>query len=581
MKQRSLDRDYGTENMTTILCIEDEAGLREDIVEELEDAGYTVEQASDGRTGLEMILKHKPDLVISDITMPNMDGHALLTEVREKYDQMADMPFIFLSALADSAHIQEGLKLGADDFLTKPIDFELLVTKVESHVRQMERIRASKERQFVKLYSALSSNGDAAPEKEAVPAKPKAAKEAKKPAKGAASEKAATKPAAAKSDQASASGEEWRDVYGSVFQFGNIGAVEKELEGHREDFLRWAEKKVTSFLKQVLPARSTVTAIPGRGVVTCYPEATREEAARQSEKLAKQLTDNLQGDQLDKFAAKTSIPREVLAHAIVLSQSVFATSITSDDAADENRFLAAVEEQISQMKSDAAAPDKLCAAIKKDNGRLERLALFTRTKRLQRFSFFNYDSASHQKITSSFALFNRENRVRAAYLLDVLTLNLLRAEIPNSGLKSPVVVDVHYDTLENDKYYLLYLNEYSTFKKIFSNRVMINVRGVPRDMTNAELEKILNPFEIDLEARAVQISASAVKDYVSTGLSVSCIVLAYQELMQSGLELPEFIQASAALSKSHITLLLRDFPSKNEVVEFAKYGFEGFAVRVD
>ena len=98
--------------MTTILCIEDEAGLREDIVEELEDAGYTVEQASDGRTGLEMILKHKPDLVISDITMPNMDGHELLTEVREKHDQMAEMPFIFLSALADRAHIQEGSETG-------------------------------------------------------------------------------------------------------------------------------------------------------------------------------------------------------------------------------------------------------------------------------------------------------------------------------------------------------------------------------------------------------------------------------------------------------------------------------------
>jgi len=566
--------------MTTILCVEDEAGLRQDIVEELEDAGYSVEQAGDGRMGLEMILKHKPDLVISDITMPNMDGHELLTEVREKHDQMAEMPFIFLSALADRDHIQEGLKLGADDFLTKPIDFELLVTKVESHVRQMERMRASKERQFVKLYSALSDNGDSAQEKDDAPASSQPDKVSKRPAKVAALKPAPAETAAGKPAPAAAETEERREVFGSVFRFGNIDAVESELGPHREDFVKWAEKKVTSFLKNVLPAKSTVTAIPGGGVVTCYPGATREDAARQSKKLAKQLADDLQGAQLDEFANTTSIPREVLAHAIVLSQSVFETSIEPGDAVNENRFLVAVEEQISQMRSDKAAPDKLCAAIKKQNGRLVRLGLLTRKKRLQRYSFFNYDSASHQKITSSFALFGRENRVRAAYLLDVLTLHLLRAEIIGSSLKSPVIVDVHYDTLENDKYYLLYLNEYSTFKKLFSNRVMINVRGVPRDMTNAELEKILTPFEIDLEARAVQISASAVKDYIENGLSVSCIILAYQDLMQSGLELPGFVEASAALSQSHITLLLRDFPSKNEVLEFAKYGFEGFAVRV-
>lgn len=555
--------------MATILCIEDEADLREDIVEELEDAGYDVEQAGDGQMGLEIILKHKPDLVLSDITMPNMDGHALLKEVREKHDQMADMPIIFLSALADRAHIQEGLKLGADDFLTKPIDFELLVTKVDSHVRQVERMRASKERQFVKLYSALSDGGER--KRGADAAGPKPAANPKQPGKA--------NSAAVKPKHAPAGGEERRKVFGSVFRFGNLGAVDRELGSHRDDFLAWAEQKMTSFLKSVLPARSTVTAIPGRGVVACYPGATREEAAARSEKLVQQIADDLQGDQLDDFATKTSIPREVLAHAIVLSQSVFETDIAPRDADDENRFLGAVEDQIKRMQSDVGAPDKLCNSIKKDNGRLERLALLTRKKRLQGLSFFNYDRASHQKITSSFGLFDLKNRVRASYLLDVLTLNLLRNEILGRSIKTPVVVDVHFDTLDNDKHYLLYLNEYSTFKKLFSNKVMINVRGVPRDMTNVELEKILAPFETDLEARAVQISASAVKDYVKSGLSVSCIVLAYQELMQSGLELPSFVEASAALSKSHITLVLRDFPSKNEVLEFAKYGFEGFAVR--
>ena len=134
--------------MTTILCIEDEALLREDIVEELEDDGYDVLQAADGHDGLEMILKHEPDLVVCDITMPHMNGHDLVKTLREKHPQCADTPFIFLSALADRNDILEGMNLGADDYLTKPIDFDLLLGKIKTSLRQVERMQARKEQQL-------------------------------------------------------------------------------------------------------------------------------------------------------------------------------------------------------------------------------------------------------------------------------------------------------------------------------------------------------------------------------------------------------------------------------------------------
>ncbi len=131
--------------MTTILCIEDEAALREDIAEELEDADYGVFQAGDGQEGLEMILKHKPDLVLCDITMPRKNGYELLKEVREKYMLFAEMPFIFLSALADKERVLAGLKTGADGYLTKPVDIEMLLTTVQTSLRQMERIKQKHE----------------------------------------------------------------------------------------------------------------------------------------------------------------------------------------------------------------------------------------------------------------------------------------------------------------------------------------------------------------------------------------------------------------------------------------------------
>ena len=143
--------------MTKILCIEDEAPLREDIVEELRDAGYETIEATNGRDGLDAIVEHAPDLVLCDVAMPVMDGHALVTTLREKYSLYADLPFIFLSALADRTDVIAGKKLGADDYLTKPIDFELLLATVEARLRQVSRMQERKQSQLVKLYKALAN----------------------------------------------------------------------------------------------------------------------------------------------------------------------------------------------------------------------------------------------------------------------------------------------------------------------------------------------------------------------------------------------------------------------------------------
>ncbi len=127
----------------TILCIDDETLLREDIVEELEDEGYKVLQASDGHEGLKQILSHRPDLVICDITMPRKNGYELLKEVRGEHGISVKMPFIFLSALADKEHVVAGLKLGADNYMTKPVDFDVLRVKVKACLRQVDRIRTT------------------------------------------------------------------------------------------------------------------------------------------------------------------------------------------------------------------------------------------------------------------------------------------------------------------------------------------------------------------------------------------------------------------------------------------------------
>jgi DNA-binding response OmpR family regulator len=124
--------------MITVLCIEDEKAVRDLIVEELTDAGLRTLEAENGRSGLEMIKRHRPDIVISDITMPEMDGMELLAEVQINHPELANMPFIFLTALADKEKMLEGLRAGAENYLTKPIDFDVLLAKVQGLVVRIE-----------------------------------------------------------------------------------------------------------------------------------------------------------------------------------------------------------------------------------------------------------------------------------------------------------------------------------------------------------------------------------------------------------------------------------------------------------
>ena len=137
-----------------IAVIEDEADIRDLIVEELEDEGYEVATAGNGREGLAMIQRFKPHLVLSDITMPVLDGYGMLEELRG-LKNFSSTPIVFLSALADRRHIIQGKKLGVDDYVTKPIDFEYLLATIEARLREVERMTKEKEEQMVKLYNSF------------------------------------------------------------------------------------------------------------------------------------------------------------------------------------------------------------------------------------------------------------------------------------------------------------------------------------------------------------------------------------------------------------------------------------------
>lgn len=125
----------------TILCVEDEDDLRSDLAEELEAANYHVLQASDGREALALLEQHRPDLVLCDITMPGLGGYDVLKAMRE-HGGMADVPFIFLTALAERNDVLTGKQAGADDYLVKPIDYEILLATIAARLAQVARVQS-------------------------------------------------------------------------------------------------------------------------------------------------------------------------------------------------------------------------------------------------------------------------------------------------------------------------------------------------------------------------------------------------------------------------------------------------------
>jgi len=115
-----------------ILVIDDEEDIRNLLEELLRRAGHEVEKADDGRAGLRALHASRPDLVVLDVTMPELDGWQTLERIRD----LTDVPVLMLTARGDELERVRGLKAGADDYVTKPFGRQELLARVEALLRR-------------------------------------------------------------------------------------------------------------------------------------------------------------------------------------------------------------------------------------------------------------------------------------------------------------------------------------------------------------------------------------------------------------------------------------------------------------
>ena len=120
-----------------ILCVEDDRETASLLAEELTDRGYDVALAHNGRAGLASILQSPPHLVLADVNMPGASGFELLEQLTAARRRLPHIPFVFLTALADRDSELRGWQLGADDYVTKPVDFAILAARIAARLARV------------------------------------------------------------------------------------------------------------------------------------------------------------------------------------------------------------------------------------------------------------------------------------------------------------------------------------------------------------------------------------------------------------------------------------------------------------
>jgi len=143
--------------MKRILVIEDEALVRENIIEILEFMDYEVDGAVNGKDGVIQAMYYKPDLIVCDVMMPELDGFEVIKLVRQN-KEIGNVPFIFLTARAERRDMRLGMNLGADDYLPKPFTAEELIAAIETRLQRNEQMQYEIKEQVQHINQQISTN---------------------------------------------------------------------------------------------------------------------------------------------------------------------------------------------------------------------------------------------------------------------------------------------------------------------------------------------------------------------------------------------------------------------------------------
>lgn len=505
--------------MAKILCIEDETAIRQDILEELHDAGYETLEAADGEAGLAEITAHRPDLILCDITMPRMDGLQLLAELRKNHPEFADLPFVFLSALADKKQVIEGKSLGADDYLTKPIDFDLLLVTVQSRLRQVDRMTAKKEKELVKLYKAVAHDHPVAPEKPA-PTAPQAAPAprpmAPAPARAAPAGQPEN-PAQLKKQLSDLADRGSGQIVTGRFHLIGLGQIKEDMGKRWDENAQKAQAIAEQTIIKSLTSGDVLKRKDDNDFLVCFSGVSDSEVA----KMVGVITDRIR-----RVIHETCERAE---SADVSSES-FALDFADDEIGSSEDALSLIAAKLDQACERAKAADNAVLQEVYNTSKLTFRQIQTRAGGATPFTIADFDPDSRIRI-------KRVTRARADPAdinaqIDLLILGRVTEHLYGiEPTKRPTIITaVHFPTVAYARYSQKHQELCRKIAEDMKNSLIFNVKRIPKDLMASRVTDAINCLRPSSRARMVQIAEPSLHNLEPMVSQVAMVAIDFADI---------------------------------------------------
>ncbi len=556
--------------MATILCIDDESDLRNDVIEELQDSGYETLEAVNGKDGLEIILRDQPDLVLCDVTMPVMNGHELIRELRQNHPAFANLPFIFLSALADRDAQLKGRAEGGDDYMTKPVDYELLLATVGARLRQVERMEVHKEEQMVRLYKAVAvepskweefsareSIGNMTDAAE-IPPQAVEAPETKNDCGETFSE------AVAEAMQS-----ESKSLIAGRVQLVGLNEVKKSLgdswQGMAEKAYEIAEKTI----RRHLDPRDILRKDKNGDFVVCFADLSEQEAACKAQLIKHEVGEKLLGTQAGELGLDSA---QIEAATMQSISQVDAESHELDlkdakvNSGNDAFDLINAKLQAAAQRAGELAKDLLKELI--DTATLELRAVKMKNRSPAPFQLSEFDKNSRAKIQKILSFGNDPVSIQCE--LDMLHLSKASealVEAMASGETGMTTIGVHCSTLLNRRYLERYRQLCESLPDALRHALVIVVRDIPEDLHAPRTHEVINQIRPFARVLALEVRSLSMHQIDPETTRAPIVVLETagikQLLTQDAQEMRQFF---SAIHGKRAKVLIEN-PPKVEAVE--------------
>ncbi|MGH1350490.1 MAG: response regulator transcription factor [Methyloligellaceae bacterium] len=527
--------------MPKVLLVEDEVDLREAMAEEIAEEGYEVQVAQNGLRALEQLANYVPDIIVSDISMPEMDGFAFLESLRSAHTHLDDVPFVFLSAFNAKDDVIKGKKLGADDYLVKPVDFELLFATIEARLGQVQRMTERKEAQFVKLYHTLQSNQQAAGSDEQKP------------------------------DPVEDDGRE--RVYGRCLNFESLVSIFNRFNQNKQQTL---DDFIRSILDTSIPPEIELdSTIPG--LIFMY-------GADPSHRIV--MEENLFLDQL--------IQKKLYAHEIgqtitnnfgqlVLGKDLrirdipFDTRLDKELLEDGEQRSKALLQKLRAKYSDKEFLQERTKNVREQSDIFEANFHDNKGQGLN-MKFFHFDELSENYLQTAIAFCGTGSQKAIDFLRDLTFLELLPGKIGNIDADAIVVIDVHYETVSKPEKLAQYRMKYESVVAEVANKIYLNVRGLPHNIDLGKCANLVQNCKIRKSGWIAQFNPWLDMGLEVDQLKVPYVVWSMNDIYGTQASLSHYKKQKSAYKLCGSSLLLRDIPSSIDVSEFKAFDFDGYSI---